>query len=164
MGFAVGWAQLCIFLSGSHVIIVFQWPVARVTLMASLVTYLVQASARASPGTAVQNTYLCLFLWAVLPPWMEAGFQEQAFQKPDRSCITCYGMASEATQCHICHIWFVRRVSLSLVFIQDSWGISFHLLVGRVLKNRFKFQHRHNCLLPLPPLPDLFLCHSSSFQ
>lgn len=126
---------------------------------ASLFTYwqLMQASARASAVAAGQNA--CM--WSLVVAW---GFTEWTLgsknkhseRKPGGIYITFYDIASEVTQCHICHIWFVRSEWLNLVLIQDSWGISLHLLMGRVSKTRLRFKTTTTAHC-------LFLHHQTSF-
>lgn len=120
-----------------------------------------QVSTRASAGTVGQNGYMWPLIVACASSLNGGWVPRTSILKADRSYITCYGTASKITQCHICHIWFVRSKSLSLVFIQDSWGISLLLLIGRVSKNRVKFQHHYNCLLPFPQSPGLFPNHQT---
>lgn len=91
-----------------------------------------------------------------LPEWRLGSKNKHAESKPDGSYSTCYDIASEVTQCHMCHIWLVRNESLSLVIFQDYWEISLHLLMWRVSKNRLRFKTTSttHCL---------FLHHQTSF-
>lgn len=86
------------------------------------------------------HLYVASCVLGFLTEWRLGSKNKRSDSKPDGSYSTCYDIASEVTQCHMCHIWLVRSESLSLVIIQDYWEISLHLLLQRVSKNRLRFK------------------------